>query len=348
MVTLPAHTKAGYPDPTPHNARCTPNAPMPDGLQARQRRTRRRARHRALFALQCRIRRLADAAASSCRRTDRQAPAHAEQAAPPQLGLPVFRPNRGPQGSLHFDPQDRPRAHERASGPPQFAPPPAPLPATAQRPLDRRQPALTLLLGGEIAWAERDLWINDSSLRPLGRERLRAASAASCRCASDDELLQLASRDIRPHPSVPGALIISATLQNAADFAQPFPVVEITLSDLDEQRIAMRRFRRANTSATRARWPRASPPVPRRRWFSKSPTRARVPSPSSSVSNRSRPIRLVRLSNFLETRTALIKRVPWRYYSRPATRNQEFTWRRHDKNKPRGPDFSECRFSVAR
>lgn len=58
----------------------------------------------------------------------------------------------------------------------------------------------------------------------------------------DDDLLQLASRDIRPHPSVPGALIISATLQNAGDFAQPFPVVAITLSDLDEQRIAMRRF----------------------------------------------------------------------------------------------------------
>jgi hypothetical protein len=59
----------------------------------------------------------------------------------------------------------------------------------------------------------------------------------------NDELLQLASRDIRPHPSVPGALIISATLQNAGDFAQPYPIVEITLSDLDEQRIAMRRFR---------------------------------------------------------------------------------------------------------
>jgi glyoxylate carboligase len=41
---------------------------------------------------------------------------------------------------------------------------------------------------------------------------------------------------------VPGALIISATVRNDADFAQAFPVVEITLSDLDETRIAMRRF----------------------------------------------------------------------------------------------------------
>jgi hypothetical protein len=58
----------------------------------------------------------------------------------------------------------------------------------------------------------------------------------------DASALELISRDIRPHPSVPGALIISATVRNDADFAQAFPVVEITLSDLDETRIAMRRF----------------------------------------------------------------------------------------------------------
>src|SRR5262249_21503456 len=58
----------------------------------------------------------------------------------------------------------------------------------------------------------------------------------------DTSQLQLLSRDIRPHPSVKNALIISATLRNDADFAQAFPAVEITLSDLDENRIAMRRF----------------------------------------------------------------------------------------------------------
>jgi predicted Zn finger-like uncharacterized protein len=168
-------------------------------------------------------------------------PRHAEQAAPPQLGLPVFRPRGGVQGTLHFDPDDRPRAHERHAPVPQF---------TRQR---RAQPSgsngrwifgsllLTLVLGGEIAWAERDRWIDDSSLRPwIESACVRLGCALPLRRA--DDLLQLASRDIRPHPSVPGALIISATLQNAAEFAQPFPVVEITLSDLDEQRIAMRRF----------------------------------------------------------------------------------------------------------
>ncbi|MFZ1391729.1 MAG: zinc-ribbon and DUF3426 domain-containing protein [Dokdonella sp.] len=169
---------------------------------------------------------------------------HPEQSAPPQLGLPVFRPKRSAQGSLFVDPDERPRAHDRAAGPPQFT--------RARRRAHTRGNGrwiagslfLLLLLGGEIAWAERALWINDSALRPWLE---RACSTLPCQLPlrRDDSLLQLASRDIRPHPSVPGALIISATLQNAADFAQAFPTVEITLSDLDEQRIAMRRFRPA-------------------------------------------------------------------------------------------------------
>ncbi len=166
---------------------------------------------------------------------------HPQLPAPPQLGLPVFRPNRAAQGALYLDPDERPRAHERISGPPQFA--------HRRRQADRGSNGmwvfgsfvLLLVLGAEIAWAERDLWINDSSLRPAIVE-VCARLGCNVPLRKNDELLQLASRDIRPHPSVAGALIISATLQNAGTFAQPFPTVEITLSDLDEQRIAMRRF----------------------------------------------------------------------------------------------------------
>ena len=168
---------------------------------------------------------------------------HPEHITPPQLGLPVFRPNRGAQGSLFLGPEDRPRAHERTPGAPQFTR------------MHRRQAqrggngiwifgscVLLLLLVAEVAWAERSLWINNAKLRPWLSD---ACARLGCQLPlrKDDQLLQLASRDIRPHPSVAGALIISATLQNAGDFAQPFPTVEITLSDLDEQRIAMRRFR---------------------------------------------------------------------------------------------------------
>ena len=101
---------------------------------------------------------------------------------------------------------------------------------------------LALVLVGEIGWAERARWIDD----PLARASLDPLCARlhchlPLREAPDQ--LQLLSREVRPHPSVPGALMITASIRNDAAFAQAFPVVAITLSDLDEKRIAMRRFR---------------------------------------------------------------------------------------------------------
>jgi len=57
--------------------------------------------------------------------------------------------------------------------------------------------------------------------------------------------LRLLARDVQAHPSVPGALLISATVRNDASFDQPWPVVSVTLSDVDGKRIAMRRLQPA-------------------------------------------------------------------------------------------------------
>jgi predicted Zn finger-like uncharacterized protein len=165
---------------------------------------------------------------------------HPSLVAPPQLGLPVFRPNPAQgQGALLFDPDDRQRAAER---------PVTPSFTRRRRARAERTGAwiagsvmLLLILGGQIAWAERALWIDDARVRAWIDP---ACTKLGCRLPPrhDAGALELLSRDIRPHPSVPGALIISATVRNDADFAQAFPIVEITLSDLDETRIAMRRF----------------------------------------------------------------------------------------------------------
>lgn len=47
---------------------------------------------------------------------------------------------------------------------------------------------------------------------------------------------------VKPHPQVPGALLISASLRNDAPFAQNFPVVEVKLSDTSARVVALRRF----------------------------------------------------------------------------------------------------------
>lgn len=164
---------------------------------------------------------------------------HPTELVPPQLDLPVFRPSPA-QAMLFVTQAERVLAAERST-----------LPAfAASRRRGRRGSntpwlagcaLLLLVLGGEIAWAERARWIDDARARPW----LDAACAKlGCRppLRRDAATLSLLARDIRPHPSVEGALIVSATLRNDADFPQAYPTVGITLSDLDEKRIAMRRF----------------------------------------------------------------------------------------------------------
>lgn len=98
------------------------------------------------------------------------------------------------------------------------------------------------LLLAQVGYAERFELLRNGLTRPW-LERACANLDCTLPLAHDADGLVLLSRDVRPHPSVANALIISATLRNSADHVQAFPTVEITLTDLNEHRIAMRRFR---------------------------------------------------------------------------------------------------------
>jgi len=164
---------------------------------------------------------------------------HPAQAEPPQLDLPVFRPSP-PDAMLFVEAVERSEAEAHAT-PPAFAASRRRERPTRSAPWLFASLLLAISLTAQVAWAERGRWIDGAHARawlePIC-ERL------GCRLPlrHDANTLALLSRDIRPHPSVPGALIISATLRNDAAFAQPYPTVEVVLSDLDEKRIAMRRF----------------------------------------------------------------------------------------------------------
>ncbi len=112
---------------------------------------------------------------------------------------------------------------------------------------------LGLVLTAQLAWAERSALVRNPALASLMRS---ACKPIGCQLpmARDVQKLELVSRDIRRHPSVEGALLIAATVHNNADFRQPWPVIGITLSNLDDHKVAMRRFRPAeylHDSATR-------------------------------------------------------------------------------------------------
>jgi len=59
---------------------------------------------------------------------------------------------------------------------------------------------------------------------------------------SDVKQLELVSQDIRSHPKVKSALLVTTTIINNAGFAQAYPGLQITFTDLNGQRVAMRRF----------------------------------------------------------------------------------------------------------
>lgn len=163
---------------------------------------------------------------------------------PPQLSVPALRPQGSQPQTLLFNPDERMRRPSSQSRPP--TPAFARRTATAQR-LASRWPwrvgasALGVCLLAQIAYAERAPLLDDARVRPWLDQ---VCASLGCRLPLRHEPTRFAllSRDIRPHPSVGNALIISASVRNDAAFAQAFPDVEIVLSDLDENRIAMRRF----------------------------------------------------------------------------------------------------------
>ena len=158
---------------------------------------------------------------------------------PPLLVEPVFRP--APDIAAEERP-DETREPAVAHAMPDFARPRAPRKSRRNARWIAGCALLALLLVAQLVWANRASLGADSAMRPM---LARVCAALSCTLPplKDISKLTLLSRDIRPHPSVPGALIISATIRNDADFTQSYPVIRIALSDLDGNTIAMRRFR---------------------------------------------------------------------------------------------------------
>ena len=101
--------------------------------------------------------------------------------------------------------------------------------------------ALAGLLGAQIVLAQRAELARDPGWRPW---LLRACATLRCELPAwrDPAKLHLLARDVRPHPSVPGALVISASFRNDAPWPQAWPALQISLSDLDGNAIAQRRF----------------------------------------------------------------------------------------------------------
>ncbi len=160
-------------------------------------------------------------------------------ATPPLLNVPAARP-QGRQRELFVEFDDGRRARHRIEVP-TFAKR-APRSAPASWGWHAASCLLLLALAAQLAWQYRAELLREPRIAALARN---ACDRLSCTLpmVEDRARIALMARDVRPHPSEPHALIITATLANQAPFAQTYPIIEITLSNVNEQRIAMRRFR---------------------------------------------------------------------------------------------------------
>lgn len=98
-----------------------------------------------------------------------------------------------------------------------------------------------LLLAGQIIYALAPGAAETSAVRQWARS-LCAMVGCSVPLIKDTSKIVMINRSVRPHPGVEGTLLITAIFRNEAAHAQPFPIVEVTLSDLRGQRVGMRRF----------------------------------------------------------------------------------------------------------
>jgi hypothetical protein len=132
--------------------------------------------------------------------------------------------------------------------------PPAPTPSPVfVRPKERKPvprarwlawaapPLLLLLLVLQFAVADRARLAADRDWRP---RILALCGVFGCDVPPwrEPAALHLTSRELRPHPTVPGVLVVSATFRNDAPFAQPWPQLQLSLQNIDGESLGLRRF----------------------------------------------------------------------------------------------------------
>lgn len=127
---------------------------------------------------------------------------------------------------------------------PDFLQPVAPAPATPRGSrfwLWFALPWLVIALVVQVGVADRARLAADPTWRP----RVQAlCDFLRCDLPAwyEPTAFKVTSSESRPHPSVPGVLLISASFRNDAAFAQAWPQLELSLSNLDDQSLGLRRF----------------------------------------------------------------------------------------------------------
>jgi len=100
---------------------------------------------------------------------------------------------------------------------------------------------MLILLMGQWLFFNRAGLAKDAGWRPVV-ERFCSVIHCELPLRTDLSRIELLNRDVRKHPLVEDALLVYATLNNSAEFPQPYPVFSISFSDVAGKPVAMRHF----------------------------------------------------------------------------------------------------------
>jgi len=102
--------------------------------------------------------------------------------------------------------------------------------------------ALIVMLLGQYTYFHRDELAQYPELRPW-LARLCDIAACDVPLRKDAARISLMNRVVQSHPQHDNALLIDATLVNEAGYIQPYPLLDLRFSDLNNRLVAGRRFR---------------------------------------------------------------------------------------------------------
>lgn len=103
---------------------------------------------------------------------------------------------------------------------------------------------LIVALFGQVLFVQRDAFAQDPTLRPV-LAQMCALAGCTLQPRRALERIELVRRNVYAHPNVDDALIIDITFANSAPFAQPYPVLTVSLGDIRGEPLIRRNFRPA-------------------------------------------------------------------------------------------------------
>lgn len=100
---------------------------------------------------------------------------------------------------------------------------------------------LAVVTVANLGWTFRDSLQQNPAIREA-LTRIGALEAPPPEPYRDPSLIHLVSRDMHPHPTRPGLLVLSAVFVSRAEQPQAYPVISLTLTDAANQPLARRAF----------------------------------------------------------------------------------------------------------